>query len=91
MTSGDGTITTRGFFRPAAAYNPSIAGIILSGSIGSVRIAIADHSRATPSSFNFSSGVIPPVAFVAVLIIAIILSRPFLFGDLQVFFGFIPD
>ncbi|WP_298966222.1 hypothetical protein, partial [uncultured Roseibium sp.] len=39
ITNGEGTMTTRGFFSPATSYNPSIAGIIFSGSIGSVRIA----------------------------------------------------
>jgi hypothetical protein len=72
MTSGEGTITIRGTFKRAARYIFSIAGIIFSGSIGDVRIALSIHKRACSSIFSFSAFVIPPFALVFVLVILLI-------------------
>jgi hypothetical protein len=66
ITNGEGTITTRGFFKPAALYKPSIAGMIFPDSIGAVRIAREIQILVCASIRNFSSGVIPPVALVSV-------------------------
>ena len=62
MTCGDGTITTRGFLRPATAYKRSMAGMILSGSMGSVRIATAVQNFTASANLAFSSSVTPPPA-----------------------------
>src|SRR3990167_2199115 len=79
ITSGDATITTRGRGRLAAAYSPSMAGTILAGSIGSVRIARLIHSVTWASSRTFSSAVMPPVALVGVRTILVILR--YLYGN----------
>ena len=76
ITRGDGAITTRGFLSPATRYSPSIAGMIFSGSIGSVRMARAIQSFACSSMRAFSSGVMPPSALVFVRTIPAILCRP---------------
>jgi hypothetical protein len=53
---------------------PLMAGMILSGSMGSVRKARLIHSFACSSMRDFSSGVIPPVALVGVRMIVVIIS-----------------
>jgi hypothetical protein len=62
ITSGEGTIITLGSLSPATAYSPLMAGMILSGSIGSVRMARLIQSLECSSMRAFSAGVMPPVA-----------------------------
>jgi hypothetical protein len=76
MTSGDGTTTTIGLANPDISYNFSIAGMIISGSIGFVRNAREIHNLEDSSIRAFSSGVIPPVTLVGVLTIAMTKPLP---------------